>query len=163
MSEVGGRAGDCRRILEVRPLAQGRPAGQLQLLVRFEDAGTHESPGAGALVLQAAGRDALGLLGEIRRAILEQRIGEAPEEELTLESATVARSALAGGIDGRVLDVERKRWSRRRLSRRSSRRREVQAGKSRRRADEGAIEILAGGPGSRRQGARGFHLLCVGR
>ena len=143
MSEVGGRAGDAAEYWKYGLwLKDGRRDSQL--LVRFEDASTHESPGAGALVLQAAGRDALGLLGEIRRAILEQRIGEAPEEELTLESATVARSALAGGIDGRVLDVERKVVAAAAFAT-FFEEREVQAGKSRRRADEGAIEIWPAG------------------
>ena len=76
----------------------------------------------------------------------------------------MARSALAGGIDGRVLDVERKAG-------RGGGFRDVLRGAgssgrqaSRRRADEGRDrDLVAGGPGSRRQGARGFHLLCVGR
>jgi len=79
-----------------------------QLLLQFEDTSTDEAPGAGALELKAIGRDPLGLLREIRRAIREQRIGEEPEELLTLDGITVARSALATVIDGRVLDIKEK-------------------------------------------------------
>ena len=65
-------------------------------------------PGAGALELKAQGRDPLGLLREIRKAIFEQRLGEKPEELLTLGGTTVARSALATMIDGgRVLDRQK--------------------------------------------------------
>jgi internalin A len=70
-----------------------------QILVQFEDTSTVEAPGAGALVLKALGRGALDLLREIRRMILQQRIGEKPEELLTLDGTTVARSALAAAID----------------------------------------------------------------
>ena len=49
------------------------------------------------------------LLREIRRAILQRWIGEEPEELLTLNGTTVARSALDSVIDdGRVLDLRRK-------------------------------------------------------
>ena len=143
MSEVGGRAGDAAEYWKYGLwLKDGRRNSQL--LVRFEDASTHESPGAGALVVQAAGRDALGLLREIRRAILEQRMGEAPEEQLTLEGATVSRSALAGGIDGRVLDVERKVVAAAAFAA-FFEEGEVKAGESRRRGEAGAIEIWPAG------------------
>ncbi|HKI04653.1 MAG TPA: COR domain-containing protein [Thermoanaerobaculia bacterium] len=79
-----------------------------QLLVQFENTGTDDAPGAGALELKAQGRDPLGLLREIRRTILQRGIGEKPEELLTLEGTTVARSALATMIDGRVLDLQKK-------------------------------------------------------
>jgi internalin A len=79
-----------------------------QILLQFEDTSTREAPGAGALELKAQGRDPLGLLREIRRAILWQPIGEKPEEFLTLGGTTVARSALDTIIDGRVLDLQNK-------------------------------------------------------
>ncbi len=58
--------------------------------------------------MKAQGRDALGLLRQIRNVILWQRIGEKPYELLTLEGTTVARSALAAAINGRVLDGQKK-------------------------------------------------------
>lgn len=70
-----------------------------QILVQFEDTSMDEAPGAGALVLKAQGRDPLGLLREIRWMILGQRIGEKPEELLTLEGTTVSRNTLATAID----------------------------------------------------------------
>jgi internalin A len=79
-----------------------------QLLVQFEDTSTDEAPGAGALELKAQGRDPLGLLREIRKTILWWRIGEEPEELLTLDGTTVARSTLATEMEGRVLDVEKR-------------------------------------------------------
>jgi internalin A len=80
-----------------------------QLLVQLHDTSTVEAPGAGALELQAQGRDPLGLLREIRKAIVERQIGEEPDEELlTLQGTTVAKSALTTVIDGRVLDVHGK-------------------------------------------------------
>jgi hypothetical protein len=79
-----------------------------QLLVRFEDTRTDDAPGAGALELKVQGRDSLDLLSEIREAIFWRGIGEDPKELLTLRGTTVARSALAAGIDGRVLDVQNK-------------------------------------------------------
>jgi internalin A len=80
-----------------------------QLLVQLHDTSTVEEPGAGALELKAQGRDPLGLLREIRKAIVERKIGEEPDEELlTLESTTVASSALTTVIDGRVLDIQGK-------------------------------------------------------
>ena len=105
MSEIGQTSRGSCRVLEVRPLVQGRPAGcATPGPVRGHQHGRR--PGAGALVLKAQGRDPLGLLREIRKAILGQRIGEEPEELLTLDGTTVARSALATVIDGRVLDVQ---------------------------------------------------------
>ncbi len=79
-----------------------------QILIQLEETSTDKVPGAGALVLKAQGHDPLGLLREIRKAILRQRIGEEPEELLTLDGVTVARSALATAIDGRVLDNEKR-------------------------------------------------------
>lgn len=107
MSRIGYRAGD---LAEYWKYGFWLKDGQrdTQILVQFENTSTVQAPGAGALVLKALGQDALGLLREIRRSILCQRIGEEPEELLTLEGITVARSALAAGFDGRVLDLQRK-------------------------------------------------------
>src|SRR6185436_4662848 len=103
MSEIGRQAGDLAEYWKYGLwLKDGRRA--TQLLVQFEDTSPDEAPGAGALVLKAQGRDPLGVLREIRRAILWRQIGEEPEELLTLEGTTVARSALAAVIEGRVLD-----------------------------------------------------------
>lgn len=106
MSKIGEQAGD---LAEYWKYGFWLKDGQRdsQLLVRFEDTGTDEAPGAGALELKAQGRDPLGLLRELRKTILRRRIGEEPEELLTLDSTTVARSALADAIDGRVLDIGR--------------------------------------------------------
>jgi internalin A len=82
---------------------------EAQLLVQVEDAGTFETPGAGALVLKAQGGDPLGLLREIRKTILQRRTGEATEELLTLNGVTVARSALSTLSEGRVPD-SRREW-----------------------------------------------------
>jgi internalin A len=79
-----------------------------QLLIQFENTSTNETPGAGVLELKAQGRDPLGLLREIRRTIPWQSTGEKPEEFLTLEGATVARSALKIPIHGCVVDVHGK-------------------------------------------------------
>jgi internalin A len=143
MSEVGHRAGDFAEYWKYGLwLKDGRRDSQL--LVRFEDASSSESPGAGVLVVKAAGRGALGLLGEIRRAILGQQMGEAPEEELTMEGATVSRSALAGEIGGRVLDVERKVVAAAAFAA-FFEEREVQAAESRWRGEAAAIEIWPAG------------------
>ena len=107
MSEIGQQAEDLAEYWKYGLwLKDGKR--DAQLLVQFEDTSTDEAPGAGALELKAQGGDALGLLREIRRSILQQRIGEKPEEQLTLEGVTVARSALAAGFDGRVRDVQGK-------------------------------------------------------
>ena len=107
MSQIGGEAEDLAEYWKYGLwLKDGRR--DTQLLVQLVDTSTERMPGAGALELQAQGRDPLGLLREIRQAILWQRIGEEPEEMLTLEGTTVARSALATVIDGRVLDVQGK-------------------------------------------------------
>jgi internalin A len=104
MSEIGREAGDRAEYWKYGLwFKDGRRDSQL--LLRFEDTSTDEAPGAGALELKAQGRDPLGLLREIRKAIFRQRIGEEPEEILTLEGTTVARSALAAVIEGRVLDT----------------------------------------------------------
>jgi internalin A len=79
-----------------------------QLLVQFEDTSTYQAPGAGVLVLKALGRDPRGLVREIRKTILEKRIGEKPEELLTLDGTTVSRSALANIMEGRVIDVQKR-------------------------------------------------------
>ncbi|MEA2560036.1 MAG: internalin [Acidobacteriota bacterium] len=107
MSRIGQQAGD---LAEYWKYGFWFKDGQrdTQLLVQLEDNSTDVAPGAGALVLKAQGRDPLGLMREIRKAILWQRIGEKPDELLTLEGTTVARSALANVIEGRVLDRHRK-------------------------------------------------------
>jgi internalin A len=105
MRRIGERAGD---LAEYWKYGLWLKDGQRdsQLLVEFIDSSTDETPGAGALEVKAQGHDPLGLLREIRRTILYQRIGEKPEESLTLAGATVARSALTSAIDSRVLDVQ---------------------------------------------------------
>jgi internalin A len=106
MSEIGQKAGDLAEYWKYGLwLKDGKR--DAQLLVQFQDISTDEAPGSGALELKAQGRDALELLREIRRRFLSRRIGEEPEELLTLEGATVARSALPG-IEGRALDVQGK-------------------------------------------------------
>jgi internalin A len=75
---------------------------EAQVLVRQIDTSTADAPGAGALEIQAQGRDALGLLREIRRSVFENRIGEEPNETLTIDGAVVARGELAHAIGGRV-------------------------------------------------------------
>jgi internalin A len=109
MSRIGQDAGD---LAEYWKYGLWFKDGQrdTQLLVQFEDTSTDEAPGAGALELKAQGRDPLGLLREIRQAILwrQRRLGEEPEEWLTLEGTTVARSALTTMMDGRVLDRQNK-------------------------------------------------------
>ncbi|HWN43895.1 MAG TPA: COR domain-containing protein [Thermoanaerobaculia bacterium] len=107
MSRIGQKAGDLAEYWKYGFwFKDGRR--DTQILVQFEDTSTVEAPGAGALVLKALGQGSLGLLREIRRVILRQRVGEEPEELLTLEGTTVARSALAAGFDGRVLDLQKK-------------------------------------------------------
>jgi internalin A len=70
-----------------------------QLLVHFLDTRTAEAPGAGALELKAQGGDAIGLLRTIHQAVRRQRIGEEPEERLTLNGTTVAQNALSTRTD----------------------------------------------------------------
>ena len=107
MSEIGRKAGDVAEYWKYGLwFKDGRRDSQLFL--QFEDISTDEAPGAGALELKAQGRDPVGLLREIRQAILRRRIGEEPEEHLTLDGITVTRSALAGVIGGFVLDVQGK-------------------------------------------------------
>ena len=108
MSRIGREAGDRAEYWKYGLwLKDGRR--DTQLLVHYLDTSTTEAPGAGVLELKAQGRDPLGLLREIRKAIFEQRIGEEPEELLTLDGATVARSALDDRLDdGRVIDRRRK-------------------------------------------------------
>jgi internalin A len=107
MSRIGQKVGD---LAEYWKYGLWFKDGQRdsQLLVQFEDTSTDETPGAGTLNLKAQGRDPLGLLREIRKAIIQRRISEEPEEFLTLDGTTVARSALATVIDGRVLDHQNK-------------------------------------------------------
>ncbi|HEX4495338.1 MAG TPA: COR domain-containing protein [Thermoanaerobaculia bacterium] len=107
MSEVGQRAGD---LGEYWKYGLWFKDGQRdsQLLVQFEDTSTDEFPGAGALVLKAQGRDPLSLLREIRKTIFRGQIGEEPEELLTLGGTTMARSALATTVEGRVFDIEKR-------------------------------------------------------
>ena len=108
MSRIGRRAGDLAEYWKYGLwFKDGRR--DTQLLVQFVDTSTDEAPGAGALELKAQGRDPLGLLREIRRSIIQQRVGEEPEELLTLDGTTVARSALETVFDdGRVPDLRRK-------------------------------------------------------
>src|SRR6185436_14039733 len=108
MSRIGQQAGDLAEYWKYGLwLKDGRR--DTQLLVQFEDTSTNDAPGAGALELKAQGRDPQGLLREIRKTIQQRRIGEEPEELLTLTGATVARSALDRLVDdGRVLDLRRK-------------------------------------------------------
>jgi internalin A len=105
MSQIGQRAGDLGEYWKYGLwFKDGRR--DAQLLVQLMDTSTDEAPGTGALELNAQGSDSLGLLREIRRAILWRRIGEEPAELLTLNGTTVARSALSTVIDGRVLDLQ---------------------------------------------------------
>ena len=107
MSEIGSKARD---LAEYWKYGLWLKDGQrdAQLLVRFEDTSTDAAPGAGVLTLRAQGRDPLGLLREIRKALRQRRIGSEPKELLTLEGTTVAWSALETVIDGRVLDIHKK-------------------------------------------------------
>jgi hypothetical protein len=106
MSRIGSEAGDLAEYWKYGFWLQDGQRDS-QLLVQFKDTGTDEAPGAGALELKAQGRDSLGLLREIRRSILGQRIGTEPDEELlTLGGTTVARSAPV--IEGLVFDVHQK-------------------------------------------------------
>jgi internalin A len=107
MSQVGRQAGDLAEYWKYGLwFKDGRR--DTQLLVQFEDTSTDEAPGKGVLELKAQGRDPLGLLREIRKAVLGRRIGEKPDELLTLNGTTVARRALDSVIDGHVLDLQRK-------------------------------------------------------
>lgn len=104
MSNVGEEVGDLAEYWKYGLwLRDGR--WDSQLLVRFEDTASGTAPGAGNLVIETQGGDALGLLREFRDRVPRRRVGEEPDERLTLDGVTVARSALAGAIDGRVLDV----------------------------------------------------------
>ena len=105
MSEVGSQAGTFAEYWKYGFWLKDGPR-DTQILVNFEGTSTNEAPGAGALVLKAQERDPLGLLRQIRQMIFWQRIGEEPEEYLTLEGTTVARSALANAIGGQVLDIQ---------------------------------------------------------
>lgn len=103
MSRIGWQAGDLAEYWKYGLwFKDGRR--DTQILVQFEDTSTDEAPGAGALVLKAQGGDSLGLLREIRKVIIRRHIGERPEELLTLDGTTVARSALINAIEGKVLD-----------------------------------------------------------
>jgi internalin A len=108
MNEIGRRAGD---LAEYWKYGLWLKDGwrDTQLLLQFVDTSTNDAPGAGALELKAQGRDPLDLLREIRKTISRQRIGEEPEELLTLDGTTVARCALANVIAGRVLDLQKRR------------------------------------------------------
>jgi internalin A len=107
MSEVGQRAGNLGEYWKYGLWFNEGKSGS-QLLVQFEDTSTDVVPGTGALILKVQGRDPRELLREIRRSILRRRIGEKPEELLTLGSTMVARSSLASVMGGQVFDVERK-------------------------------------------------------
>ncbi|HEX4960322.1 MAG TPA: leucine-rich repeat domain-containing protein [Thermoanaerobaculia bacterium] len=105
MSEIGRQAGDLAEYWKYGLwFKDGRK--ESQLLLQFEDTSTNEAPGAGALELKALGRDPVGLVREIRKAILRRRMREEPGELLTLDGITVSRTALATVIDGRVRDVQ---------------------------------------------------------
>jgi internalin A len=105
MSEIGRKAEGCAVYWKYGLWFQD-DRRDTQILVQFEDTSANEVPGAGALVLKAQGGDALGILGEMRKAILRQQIGDEPEELLTLkEGTTVARTAVATLIGGCVLDL----------------------------------------------------------
>ena len=106
MSEIGHEAENLAEYWKYGLwLKDGRRGAQL--LIHFEDTSTADAPGAGALGLQAyGGHGPLGLLRKIRYSILRHPIGgELPEELLTLHGTTVAGSALAATIHGRVLDA----------------------------------------------------------
>ena len=81
-----------------------------QLLVRFEDIRTAELPGAMALVLKTQGREPRRLLREMRWLVRlhEWNEEEEPEELLTLDGITVARSTLESALYGRVHDIQGK-------------------------------------------------------
>jgi internalin A len=105
MSEIGKRAGD---LAEYWKYGLWFKDGKrdTQLLAQFLAISNAEAPGAGALELKAQGSDPLGLLREIRRSFSWQRIGEDPEELLTLGGITIARSSLSTRTnDGRALDT----------------------------------------------------------
>jgi internalin A len=107
MSRIGSQAGEVAEYWKYGVwFKDGRR--DAQFLLQLEDTCTNEMPGAGTLVLKAQGHDPFGLLREIREAILQQRIGEKPEELLTLNGVTVSRSALATMIDGRALDLQKR-------------------------------------------------------
>ncbi|HTG31675.1 MAG TPA: COR domain-containing protein [Thermoanaerobaculia bacterium] len=105
MSRIGRQAGDVAEYWKYGFWFKDGPR-DTQLLLQFVDTSTDDGPGAGALEMKAQGREPLGLLREIRKAIFQQRIGEKPEEFLTLDGITVARSALDQGFDGRALDAQ---------------------------------------------------------
>ncbi|HSS47487.1 MAG TPA: COR domain-containing protein, partial [Thermoanaerobaculia bacterium] len=108
MSQIGRETGDLAEYWKYGLwFKDGRR--ESQLLLQLVDTSTDETPGAGALELKAEGRDSQGLLREIRKTILRQRIGEQPEELLTLDGVTVARASLTTLSDGHVLD-SRKTW-----------------------------------------------------
>jgi len=107
MSRIGRQAGEVAEYWKYGLwFKDGRR--DTQFLLQFVDTSTDAEPGAGALELKTQGRDPLGLLGEIRREILRQRLGEQPDELLTLDGVTVARSALARPIGDQVLDRQDK-------------------------------------------------------
>ncbi len=107
MSEVGRRAGNLGLYWKYGLWFKDGQRNS-QLLIKSENTSSDEAPGAGVLVLKAQGSNPLGLLHEIRRTVFRQRIGEKPNELLTLDGATVARSALANVMEGRVFDVQKR-------------------------------------------------------
>jgi len=108
MSRIGRQAGDSAEYWKYGFWLEDSRR-DTQLLVQFEDLDAAESPGSGALIVKAQGRDPLGVLRQIRKAIVQEQIGEEPEELLTLSAGTaVARRALGAAIGGLVLDVEKR-------------------------------------------------------
>ncbi len=93
MSRIGWQAGDLAEYWKYGLWFKDGKRDS-QLLVQFEDQSTDAAPGAGALVLKAQGRDPVGLLREIRKAVLQRRIGEETKELLTLDGVAVDWSRL---------------------------------------------------------------------
>jgi internalin A len=104
MSDIGRQAGDLAEYWKYGFWLQDDRHGA-QLLVQFHDTSTSVAPASGALELKAQGRDPLGLLRQIRSAVLQQPIGEQPDETLTLNGKTVTHASLAAATNGQMLDL----------------------------------------------------------
>ena len=107
MSRVGQIAGEAAEYWKYGFWLYDRKRDS-QVLVQQVDTYKAEAPGAGVLEIQAQGRDAVGLLREIRRLVSQDRIGEKPEQSLTIEGATVSRSELAHALGGQVQTTDGK-------------------------------------------------------